>query len=207
EAVAGGRRDAMAGIGVDQEFVCATVDGARLLRCRMALIVDDDRPSGFILDFADETDRLDRLERREMQIARLVEQLRAPVATLRAAVEVLEGERPPAPEQQAAFRAVIARESAALSERFEALCAAAAGLAAGLWPMADLFSADLVRWTNRRLAGAAPPVELVPVGTGLWLHGDGYHLTMLLVALARRIGVATGSAALDLEAHARGRRI
>src|SRR5690606_37773481 len=143
-------RDDATGTG-GEEFVCATVDGARLLRCRMALIVDDDRPSGFILDFADETDRLDRLERREMQIARLVEQLRAPVATLRAAVEVLEGERPPAPEQQAAFRAVIARESAALSDRFEALCAAAAGLAPGFWPMADLFSADLVRWTNRRL--------------------------------------------------------
>jgi DNA polymerase-3 subunit epsilon len=189
-----------------EEFVCATVDGARLLRCRMALILDEDRPSGFILDFADETERLDRLERREMRVAQLIEELRAPVATLRAAVEVLQSERPPAPEEQAAFRAVIARESAALSARFEALCQAAGGLA-GLWPMADLFSADLVRWTNRRLANGPPAPELVPVGTGLWLHGDGYHLTMLLEALARRIGQAIGSATLDLEAHARAGRV
>ena len=201
------RGDASRAAGGGEEFVCATVDGTRLLRCRMALILDDDRPSGFVLDFADDTDRLDRLERRDLRVAQLIEELRAPVATLRAAVEVLEGERPPAPEEQAAFRAVIVRESAALSERFETLCQAAGGLAAGLWPMADLFSADLVRWTNRRLASGPPAPELVPVGTGLWLHGDGYHLTMLVAALARRLGEATASAALDLEVHARGRRV
>ncbi|HEX6114405.1 MAG TPA: 3'-5' exonuclease, partial [Geminicoccaceae bacterium] len=201
------RGEALRATGGGEEFVCATLDGARLLRCRMALILDDHQPSGFVLNFADETDRLDRLERREMRLAQLIEELRAPVATLRAAVEVLESEPPPAPEEQAAFRAVIARESATLSARFETLCQAADGLVAGLWPMADLFSADLVRWTNRRLTSAPSAPELIPVGTGLWLHGDGYHLTMLLTTLARRIGNATASAALDLEAHARGARV
>jgi DNA polymerase-3 subunit epsilon len=202
------RDEAARASGGAEEFVCATVDGAKLLRCRMALILDhDDRVSGFVLDFADETDRLDRLERREMRIAQLIEELRAPIATLRAAVEVLDSEPPPAPHEQAAFRAVIGRESATLNARFEMLCQAAAGLAAGSWPMADLFSADLVRWTNRRLARGPAAPELVPVGTGLWLHGDGYHLTMLLAALARRIGEATASATLDLEAHAGERRV
>jgi DNA polymerase III subunit epsilon len=194
--------------GGAEEFVCSTVDGAKLLRCRMALILEQGHEvSGFVLSFADETDRLDRLERREMRLAQLIEELRAPVATVRAAVEVLESEPPPAPDEQAAFRAAIARESANLSARFETLCQAAAGLAAGLWPMADLFSADLVRWTNRRRASGPPAPELVAVGTGLWLHGDGYHLTMLLSALAHRIGEATGSATLDLEAHAGERRV
>jgi DNA polymerase-3 subunit epsilon len=191
-----------------EEFVCSTVDGAHLLRCRMALILDHDHQvSGFVLSFAEETDRLDRLERREMRLAQLIEELRAPVATLRAAVEVLDSEPPLAPEEQALFRTAIARESANLSARFETLCHAAAGLAAGLWPMADLFSADLVRWTNRRPASGSQAPRLVPVGTGLWLHGDGYHLTMLLAALARRIGEATGSTTLDLEAHAGERRV
>ena len=191
--------------GAREEFVCATADGARLLRCRMALILDqDDAPSGFVLDFSDATSRLGQIEQRELRLAHLIEELRAPVATLRAAVEVLEGERPPAPDQRAAFIGVIARESATLSERLEALWQTSATLAADVWPMADLFSADLVRWTNRRRAGGP---ELVPVGTGLWLHGDGYHLTMLLAALAPRIGEAASCAALDLEAHARGRRV
>jgi DNA polymerase III subunit epsilon len=191
--------------GARDEFVCATADGARLLRCRMALILDqDDAPSGFVLDFADATARLGQIEQRELRLAHLIEELRAPVATLRAAIEVLAGERPPAPDQQAAFIGVIARESATVSERLESLWQTSASLATAVWPMADLFSADLVRWSNRRYANGP---ELVPVGTGLWLHGDGYHLTMLLAALARRIGEATSSAALDLEVHARGRRI
>ena len=203
-----GRGERAPASGGAEEFVCSTVDGTKLLRCRMAPILDpDEQVSGFVLDFADETDRFDRFERREMRLAQLIEELRAPVATVRAAVEVLDSEPPPAPEEQAAFRAVIARESANLSTRFETLCQAAAGLAAGVWPMADLFSADLVRWTNRRLASGAPAPEVVPVGTGLWLHGDGYHLTMLLSALARRIGAATGSVTLDLEAHAGERRV
>jgi DNA polymerase III subunit epsilon len=191
--------------GAREEFVCATADGARLLRCRMALILDQrDPPSGFVLDFIDATARLGQIEQRELRVAQLIEELRAPVATLRAAVEVLEGERPPAPAEQTPFRAVIARESATLSERLETLWQTSASLAADIWPMADLFSADLVRWANRRRASGP---ELVPVGTGLWLHGDGFHLTMLLAALARCIGEATASAALDFEVHARGRRV
>jgi DNA polymerase III subunit epsilon len=187
------------------EFICATADGARLLCCRMALILDQhDAPSGFVLDFADATARLGQIEPRELRLARLIEELRAPLATLRAAIEVLAGEHPPAPDQQAAFVGVIVRESAALSERLETLWQTSASLAADIWPMADLFSADLVRWTNRRRTSGP---ELVQVGTGLWLHGDGFHLTMLLAALARRVGAATSCAALDLEAHARGRRV
>ena len=194
--------------GGREEFVCATADGARLLRCRMALILGaDGAPSGFVLDFADATGRLGQIEQREMRLAHLIEELRAPAAGLRAAAEVLAGEPPPAADEQAAFLSVISGESARLSERVEALYRTAAGLAADVWPTADLFSADLVRWTNRRLAGAPPGPRLTPVGTGLWLHGDGYHLTLLLAALARRIGEATSAPALDLEVNERGRRI
>ena len=188
------------------EFVCATADGARLLRCRMALILGTDgRANGFVLDFTDASSRLGQTEQREVQLARLIEALRPPVAALRAAVEVLAGEPPPAAEERAAFLEVVSHESAALSARIEQLCQASAGLVAGAWPTADLFSADLVRWTNRRLAGEG--LGLTAVGTGLWLHGDGYHLTLALADLARRIGAATGTRTLDLEVRERGRRI
>ena len=179
------------------EFVCATADGAKLLRCRMAPILGpDERPNGFVLDFIDASARLGQSEQRELQIVRRIEALRPPVAALRAAAEVLGGEPPPGATEQAAFLEVVSHESATLSARVEELCRAAADLVAGAWPSADLFSADLVRWTNRRLAGAGP--DLIAVGTGLWLHGDGYHLTLVLAALARRIGSATGGGALDL---------
>jgi DNA polymerase-3 subunit epsilon len=194
--------------GGREEFACATADGAKLLRCRMALILGADQaPGGFVLDFADATSHLGQVERREMRLVQLIEALRAPVATLRAAAEVLGGDHPPGAEERAAFLDVIGRESRGLSERVERLSEAAAGLVAGTWPTADLFSGDLVRWINRRLADGRGELALTPVGTGLWLHGDGYHLTLLLAELARRIGAATAVQGLDLEVREHGRRI
>ena len=77
----------------------------------------------------------------------------------------------------------------------------------GVAPGADLYSADLVRWVNRRLADSPGSPALSAVGPGLWLHGDGYHLCLLLARLAPSIAVATGAAALDLEVRARGPRV
>src|SRR5918996_2103653 len=194
--------------GGREEFVCATADGAKLLRCRMALILGaNEAPGGFVLDFADATSHLGQSEQREMRLVQLIEALRAPVATLRAAAEVLGGDHPPTAEERDAFVDVIGRESRALSERIESLSEASEGLVAGIWPTADLFSGDLVRWTNRRLADGPGELSLTPVGTGLWLHGDGYHPTLLLAELARRIGAATAVQGLDLEVREHGRRI
>ncbi len=191
-----------------EEFVCATADGARLLRCRLALILDPAGvATGFVLDFADATERLARIEERGARLAQMSEELRGPVAALRAAAEVLGERHQLEPAERAAFVDVLERESAALSKRLEELCAAAEGLAAGDWPRADLYSGDLVRWVNRRLAGDPAGLRLTAVGPGLWLHGDGYHLTLLLERLARRTADATDVDALDLEAHGRDRRV
>jgi DNA polymerase-3 subunit epsilon len=190
------------------EFVCATADGARLLRSRMALIEGPDgAAAGFVLDLADATAQLDRRERREVRLRDLIQGQRASVAALRAAAEVLaDGEALPAAER-AGFQGVLERESATLSAQVEALAAVAEELTAGDWPSADLYSADLVRWVNRRLAGGTPPLALTAVGPGLWLHGDGYQLSLLLARLARSIQQASGAAGLDLEVEEQGRRV
>ncbi len=190
------------------EFVCATADGARLLRCRMAPVLEPDgAASGFVLDFADATAELDQRERRAARLADLIQAERAPVAALRAAAEVLAGGDALPPAERAAFVGVLERESAILSDRVEALAAAAEELAAGDWPSADLYSADLVRWVNRRLAAASAPLALTAVGPGLWLRGDGYHLCLLLERLASAVQAATGAPGLDLEAAGRGQRV
>jgi DNA polymerase-3 subunit epsilon len=190
------------------EFVCATADGAGLLRCRMAPILEPDGTvSGFVLDFADATAELDQRERRNLRLAELIQAARAPAAALRAAAEVLAGGDALPPAERSTFIGVLERESATLSDRLEALAAAAEELAVGDWPSADLYSADLVRWVNRRLATASPPLTLTAVGPGLWLRGDGYHLCLLLERLAHEIHTATGASDLDLEAEARGQRV
>ena len=196
------------GIEARAEFVCATADGGRLLRCRMAPVLEPDgAASGFVLDFADATAELDHRERRNLRLAELIQAERAPVAALRAAAEVLAGGDALPPAERTAFLGVLERESAILSERVDALAAAAEELAAGDWPSADLYSADLVRWVNRRLAAASAPLALTAVGPGLWLRGDGYHLCLLLERLAREVQAATGATGLDLEAEGRGRRV
>jgi len=189
-----------------EEFVCATADGARLLRCRMALILGpDDTVSGFMLDFVDATERLDRMEQQGAKVVRLAAALRAPLATLRAAAEVLMAPAELEPEQRRAFLEVAGQEAASLADRLEALCRATDELMQSDWPMADLFSADLVRAVNRRLADG--PCQLVAVGAGAWLRGDGYHLTLLLERLARRAAGQLGVGSFDLEARVDTARI
>ena len=157
----------------------------------------DGAASGFVLDFADATSELEQRARQHARLAGLIEAQRTPVAALWAAAEVLAGRDAPPPAERAAFVAVLERESAILCERVEALAAAAEELAADDWPGADLYSADLVRWVNRRLSDAPGAMALAAVGPGLWLHGDGYDLCLLLARLARAIGAATGAAGLD----------
>ena len=190
------------------EFVCATADGARLLRGRMALIHGPDgAASGFVLDLVDATLQLEGRERQGARLGELVQAQRAPAAALRAAAEVLAGPDALPAAERAAFLGVLERESATLSAQLEALAAAAEELTAGDWPSADLYSADLVRWVNRRLARDPEPLALTAVGAGLWLHGDGYHLSLLLACLARSIRRATGAQGLDLEVEHQGRRV
>jgi DNA polymerase-3 subunit epsilon len=165
-----------------QEFVCASADGARLLRCRMALIVGPDRAiNGFILDFTDATGQLGRIEPLAEALAGEVEALRHELRQR-------------------------SQHDAAVERRIDALHAAADQLARHVWPMADLFSGDLVRAVNRRLSAqpdkqATAPCVLVAVGAGAWLQGDGYHLILLLERLARGLAEQQGVRSLDLEAH------
>ncbi len=114
-----GRADADAALR--QEFVCASADGARLLRCRMALIAGQDRAiNGFILDFTDATEQLGRIEQLAEALAGQVEALRRELRQRN-------------------------QHDVAVEQRIDALHAAADQLARHVWPMADLFSGDLVR--------------------------------------------------------------
>ena len=90
-------------------------------------------------------------EREGARVGELVQERARRPPAVRAAAEVLAVATPPAPER-AAFLGVLERESATLCAQVERSPQVARRLAAGDWPSADLFSADLVRWTNRRLA-------------------------------------------------------
>jgi DNA polymerase III subunit epsilon len=189
-----------------EAFIAASVDGGLQLRCRMSLIEEGAREArGFVLAFSDVTERFGRLARREALLEEIGEGLRRPVAALRAAVEVLTQHRDLGAAEREAFLQVVARESAELGRRLDAVAREAREVLAGDWPMHDLYSVDLVRGVAERLAEDG--VRLTAVGLPLWLRGDSYGLTLVLGHLARRIAAATGAVEIDLEALLGDRRV
>src|SRR5690606_21246412 len=69
----------------DAEFVCATVDDETLFHCRMSLLPGvADRVSPFVITFRDVTAQIDR-----SLVKTRTEDLRRPLANLRAAAEMV----------------------------------------------------------------------------------------------------------------------
>lgn len=200
--------DAASKRGPHETFVCATADGQRLLRCRMTLITTADGDlRGLILDFTDATETLAQGQRQLSRLGKLVEELRAPAASLAAAAEVLGAHQDLAEDERAGFIDVVARESDELGAKLAEVDVIARALSVADWPMDDLLSADLARRVARRLEAHGDGPRLAHVGPALWLHGDGHHLALLLEHLARRLGDECGAKGLDLEIRQGERRV
>jgi len=187
-----------------ESFVCASADSRRLLQGRMSLILDSQgRAAGYVLTFADAGEEIEALARRDMLLRDSTEGLRAPIANLRAAAETLARHPDLDADARAAFEHVLLAESAALSERLEALADAYRNLPNGRWPMADLHSGDLFNCLIRKARESGLSVTMV--GAPQWLHGDSHSLILALAQLLRRIHDAAGATAFDVEA-SRGER-
>lgn len=181
-------------------FLASTVDGRSMLQGRMSLIRDArGAPVSYVITFDDKTQELAALGRRDHLLREATEGLRRPVANLRAAVETIAGHGAMAPAERASFEAVIAAETASLSERLEALAAEYRSAISGHWPMADFYSADLLNTLAERLSETAG-MAAVMTGIPRWMHGDSYTLLELLEGMIRRVHRETGAGAFDLEA-------
>ena len=104
-----------------------------------------------MLDFTDATARLAESAHRSQRLARAG---RGAAGAAGGAARGGRGAGRQPEADRAAFVAVLTKESAALSEQLEALSRAARGSPRATAPAADLYSADLARWTNRRLGGS-----------------------------------------------------
>ena len=193
------------------EFVCATVDTGTMLRCRMSLlpapaVADDESQYGFVLSFEDVTSRYHALGRRDHLLRAALQDLRRPLANLRAAGENLAAYPDMDAAQRHSFEAVIAQESAALSARLETLASESKQLLGGDWLMADVYSTDLVSGVIRRLR-KDDALKLTMTGIPLWLRADSHAVVVLLEHLVRRIHRYNGVAEFDLEPLMGDRRV
>lgn len=199
------RHRAQSGETDDQpvEFVCATVDTDTLLRCRMSLLfapagAEADSGRGFVLSFEDVTGQLHTLNKRDRLLRTALEELRRPLANLRAAAENLAAYPDMKLAQRRSFEAVIVQESAALSARLNSLASDNRQLIGGDWMITDCYSGDLVNAVIRRLR-ADGEIHLTMTGIPLWLRADSHAIVVLLEHLLHRICRYNGATEFDFE--------
>jgi DNA polymerase-3 subunit epsilon len=187
-------------------FVGATVDGRYTLEGRMSLFLDADGGiTGYVISFEDNTDELAALGLRDRLLREATEGLRAPVASLRAAAEIIGGGGLSDSEQQA-FKQVVVSESQALAERLDALAARYRDIITGHWPMSDIYSSNLFNNVAGRLKERRD-IQAIIVGIPQWLFGDSYTLVQTLDRLIGHASDETGAKVFDLEAVAGEKRV
>ena len=166
----------------DAEFVCATVNDETLFHCRMSLLPGaGDRGAAFVITFRDITQQMDR-----SLLKTRTEDLRQPLANLRAAAENVMNFGDMTTAQREAFQRVIVEESERLSQRLQELTLEVRNLYASRWPMNDVYSADLIGAVVHHLEQRAG-LRAKMVGMPLWLNVDNQSIMLLLEHLLEQL--------------------
>jgi len=194
--------------GLSTSFVCATRDGRFTLEARMTLLLGEEEgiPTGYVLTFQDITEELGALGKRDHLLREATEGLRQPIANLRAAAEmVTKNDNMPA-EMLTRFQTVLLDESHKLSKRIDHLAADYYGLATGHWPMADIYSANLLSLVSLR-SKDEKNINTLMTGIPCWLRGDSHSLVLALDQIVHNIHKITGACDFDLQSVHRNGRI
>ncbi|MCB1777091.1 MAG: PAS domain-containing protein [Candidatus Competibacteraceae bacterium] len=178
----------------DAEFVCATVDDEILFHCRMSLLPSVvGRASAFVVTFRDITQRIDR-----SLLKTHAEDLRRPLANLRAAAEMVTNFGDMDRTQREAFQQVIVQESAQLSQHLQDLALELRDSHASRWPMNDVYSADLIGSVVHHLEKRTQ-LQVKIVGESLWLHVDNHSIMLLLEHVLEHLHAHGVSSIFEIE--------
>ncbi len=176
------------------EFVCATVEGESMFHCRMSLLSSTTRfSSAFVMTLRDVTRQIER-----SLVKIRTEDLRRPLANLRAAAENVIQFDKMEPEHRKAFQQIIFEESGLLSQRLHELVEDLRKLYATRWPMNDVYSADLIGSVIHHLEQQTH-IKVGATGMALWLHVDNHSITLLLGHLLELLHKYSGSDTFEIE--------
>lgn len=191
----------------DSEFICAILGEEYMLHCRMSLLPStSELKSAFVITFRDVISLADQARIDQPMLKTRVEELRQPLANLRAAAESLSHFADMEAAQRAAFQKVIVDESAVLSERLHTLAHDMRRLFATRWPMTDLYSADLIGSVIRHFEKQGGP-QVAMIGTPLWLHVDNHSIMLLLKYLIEELTKRGCSERFEIECLLGNRRV
>ncbi|MCB1765243.1 MAG: PAS domain-containing protein [Candidatus Competibacteraceae bacterium] len=186
----------------DAEFVCATVDDETLFHCRVSLLPGvAGRISTFVVTFRDVTQQVDR-----SLLKTRAEDLRRPLANLRAAAEMVTNFGDMEQPQREAFQQVIVQESEQLSQRLQDLALELRDLYASRWPMNDVYSADLIGSVIHHLEKRSS-LQVKMVGEPLWLNIDNHSIMLLLEHALEHLHAYGVSSTFEIECLLGNRRV
>lgn len=180
------------------QFVTTTPAG-HLLRIGLAPVrpPGDAALSGFVLLIDDITDDYAAESRRDRRLVGLTEASRASLASMQAALDMLDYPDLE-PTERENFQAVVRDEVEALSARLADLAADASEDRLTRWPLQEMLGADLVTAAAQRIeAETGRPVVGTEVDGALWLRVDSFALIQAVAFLARRLDRADLSLRLE----------
>lgn len=191
----------------DAEFIGATLGDEVMLHCRMSLLpATSALKSAFVITFRDVTSVMEQARFSQPLLRSRTEELRQPLANLRAAAENIAHFADMEPAQRNAFQQIIVQESALLSERLQSLSQDLRRLMGERWLMNDLYSADLVGSVNHYLEQRGGP-RVDAAGMPLWLHVDTHSIMLLIVHLIQQLHASGRDDPYQIECLMGNRRI
>ncbi|WP_273501528.1 3'-5' exonuclease [Paracoccus sphaerophysae] len=193
ETVEGRMARGVAAAAAVAQFV-TTARGGHLLRVSLSPIRRSDHGegeggpvTGYVLLIDDITLDQQQSSRRDEALLRLTESSRAAIASMQAALEMLDY-RDLAPEDRDRFLAIVRDEVAAMGERIGAIAEGELQTRATRWPLNDMLGGDLIAAAVRRLGETTgTPITTAPVEDDLWLRIDSFGLIQALDFLARQL--------------------
>lgn len=168
-------------------LVFAKTDGSLILEGRMNLIVDEAEKSitGYVLTFDDVTEELKGLITSDRLMRSTLEELRHPVASLRAAVEMLQEIPDSDAEGRRAFDKVLSEESTKLSNDLDQFGNAYREIVTSQWPMSDVHSGNMLNALTRRYRDDES-ITCDVTGDPIWVRCDSTTIVALIDHIIRK---------------------
>lgn len=199
------------------QFVTSTAAG-QLLHVQMAPVrtvsnedgaegrTESDRLDGYVLMLEDISAEYEEQSRRDRLLLVLVESSRASLASMQAALDMLEYPDLDVAERDR-FQRVVRDEVVAMSERLRSMVDANTEDVNTRWPLQDMLGADLVSAAVQRISSArGKPIVAGDVDDSLWLRVDSFSLLQALSFLAGRLDGELGVRSLQLRLSRAGQR-
>lgn len=181
-------------------FVTTTPAG-HLLQVSLAPARSGERGTplgGYVLLVDDITEDYAAQSSRDRRLVDLTEASRSSLASMRAALDMLDYPDLE-PAEREGFHAVVRDEVEAMSTRLAALAADTSQDMLTRWPLQEMLGKDLVTAAAQRIeAEAGRPTSGAEVDDSLWLSVDSFALTQALAFLAHRLGETPGRPPLTL---------